>query len=121
MYGSTTRQYGFTRRVPGDPGIRTVGVGAVLRQRRLQRAGVREPASGARAPLHREPVPQPRADVDVHALPVLDLLRRSCSTCCASSSTCPTLAGTRSYRPLIVWPPPPGSRGSTGAAMLNGV
>src|SRR5687768_1705842 len=38
---------------------------------------------------------------------------------CASSSTGPT--ATRLYRPLIVWPPPPGRRGSLGAWMPNGV
>ena len=34
---------------------------------------------------------------------------------CASSSTAPTLPGTRLYRPLMTWPPPPGSRESNGA------
>ena len=120
----TARRRGSTGSTGEPPAIDVVAAAralALLRHRRPQRAGVREPAPGARAALHREPVPQPRDDVDVHALPVLGLLREVASRCCASSSTCPTLVGTRLYRPPTVWPPPPGSRGSTGAVMLNGV
>src|SRR5207253_60182 len=60
----------------GDGVVReSAGARAELRQQRPYRARVLESASGTRAPLHGEPVPQTRDQVDIDALPVLDLLR----------------------------------------------
>ena len=120
-YGSTTRHQGLTGEPPAIDDVRAVGAGALLGHLRFQGAAVREPASGARAALQRQPVPQPRDDVDIHAVPVLGLLREVARVLRELVDLTRPCSGTRLYRPLIIWPPPPGSRASTGAVMLNGV
>ena len=126
-YGSTMRQYGF---------VTDIALPAVEPAMELFASPVAPaPSSGKAARTaqlsgSRRPVLVPPCTVSPFRSRATTLTSTPCqfSICfpklladCASSSTCPTLVGMRLYRPLIVWPPPPGSRGSTGATMLNGV
>src|SRR5262245_17888316 len=116
-YGSTTWQYGFVKLERSPP----AGTMAVLDVRSGTTARTSQ-ASVSRRPVLVPPCtvsPNPRRALTVTSTPC-QLLLISCPVTDASSwrlLTWPTVFGFKSERPLTVYPPPPGNRGSSGAAM----
>ena len=120
-YGSTTWHHGFVKLLRSPP----AGTMAVLDV--LSGTNARTPQES----VSRRPVLVPPCTVSPFFMRALIPMSTPCQLLTMSGPTAdesswrlrtwPTLFGFKSKRPLTTCPPPPGSRASSGAVMLNGV